>query len=104
MQKQGKIPEFINMSQGLGKGWLEKYETDLDKDYIITRFKKHKVPRYYDKKREEKDPEKIAKIKEERKRKALERKHDNTKVRLKSKAIIAEQATKQLPRSLDNGN
>ena len=42
-------PEFIGMSQGIGKTWHTLFKTDTEKDYITTNGYKHKIPRYYDK-------------------------------------------------------
>jgi hypothetical protein len=103
MQRLGKQPELIRMSKGLGKSWYEKYSSDTEKDYIIVRGKKHKTPRYYDKLLEEKDPEKLKKVKERREEIAKEN-PENRKVRRKAKAIIARQSLDKLPRGLDNGN
>lgn len=103
MLRQGKQPEFIRMSKGIGLQWFTKFKSDTNKDYICSNGKKHKIPRYYDKKREESDPQFIEKIKEARKQKAKELRKDNTKVRRKSKDIIIKQSATKLPRGYDNG-
>ena len=49
-------PEFVIMSRGskkrgtggLGKGWLEKYKDDTNKDFITIDGSKHPLPKYYD--------------------------------------------------------
>lgn len=106
-QETGEIlkvtPEFITMSQGIGKKWLEKYYTDTDKDYLNVNGMKNKVPRYYDKQREKRDPESLKVIKEKRAEEAIKRNKENTKSRLEAKAKVREAQSKMLKRSLENG-
>jgi hypothetical protein len=97
---QGKIPEFIMMSKGIGEKWLEKYHTDTDKDYVTVNYVKHKVPRYYDKKREERDPESLERIKIKRKEKAKEIKEKTDASELISRDTIKKRQIKQLKRTL----
>ena len=62
--------EYTTMSRrpGIGKGWLEKYESDMyPKDYITIKGKKMRPPRYYDKQIEISKPEMYKEIKEKRK-------------------------------------
>ena len=62
----GKHPEFIRMSKGIGKTWYEKYKTDTLKDYLHVNRRKHKIPRYYDKQLEKENPEKFDEIRQKR--------------------------------------
>jgi hypothetical protein len=67
----GKLPEFIRMSKGLGKEWYKKYKSDTYKDYLYTGKIKQKIPRYYDKQLEKENPEKLQQIKEKRREAAI---------------------------------
>lgn len=104
MRRKGIQPEFIRMSKGLGKNWLEKYRSDTDKDYIVSRNRKQKIPRYYDKENDKHNPEKHRKIKEVRVQKAKERSLKTTKSELKSREIINKQNVNLLKRGYDNGS
>lgn len=53
----GRKHEFITMSKGIGRGWLEKYSSDLDRGYVQTAKKKVRLPRYYRQKKGEAEPE-----------------------------------------------
>lgn len=42
-------PEFAAMSKGIGKGWFEKYKTDVfPHDNVVMHGRKYRPPRYYD--------------------------------------------------------
>lgn len=46
-----RVPEFNHMSlkPGIGRAWLEKYQTDVfPRDYVVIRGVKTKPPKYYD--------------------------------------------------------
>lgn len=45
--RDGRAPVFACMSNGIGKGWFEKYHSDLDKGYIVFNGRKTRIPRYY---------------------------------------------------------
>ncbi|AXL15082.1 replication initiator protein [Microviridae sp.] len=97
-------PEFITMSKGIGSDWWKKYKHDTDKDYLVIDYdKKVKIPRYYDKKREDDDPESLAKIKELREAKALELDATDTKRRKLARATVKQAQNTMLKRSLDHG-
>lgn len=77
------IPEFQASSQGLGLVHFEQHhETMYRRDSCIVAGKEVPVPKYYDKKLEQINPQLHAEIKEKRKLKALLRKEDNTRERL----------------------
>lgn len=95
---KGKIPEFITMSNGIGKNWHEKYKTDTEKDYITVNYAKHKVPKYYDKQLEKTDPELLNKIKARRIKAAKE--NIKSEQKLKQEATIKKLHIKQLNRTL----
>jgi hypothetical protein len=95
---QHKIPEFITMSNGIGKEWHDKHEQDTHKDYVIVNYAKHKVPRYYDKLLEEKKPLLLEEIKSKRVEAAKETKRTDQENR--SKDVIAKQNLKKLKRKL----
>lgn len=53
----GRAPVFSLMSQGIGKGWFERYACDLDRGYITFDGRKVRIPRYYKEKKGDLDPE-----------------------------------------------
>ena len=94
----GKIPEFITMSNGIGKEWHDKYEKDTHKDYVHVNYAKHKIPRYYDKLMDTKDPDRLEAIKEKRIIAAQE--NVKTRAQLKSEDIIMKNNIKRLDRNI----
>lgn len=63
----GRLPEYSTMSKGIGRKWFEQFQQDLyPNDYAVSRGHKVKVPRYYDKLLEEKEPLTFQKIKAQR--------------------------------------
>lgn len=57
-----KLPEFMTCSlrPAIGKTWLEQFKTDVyPHDYVVTRGKERKVPKYYDKQLDELELEQI---------------------------------------------
>lgn len=93
------MPEFLLMSKGVGLDWWLKYGSDTDKDYLVVdRDKKVKVPRYYDKQREKKDPESLVEIKAERERQAKERVIDN----LGGREVVKSAQVKMLKRGYES--
>jgi hypothetical protein len=95
---QNKIPEYITMSNGIGKEWHKRHITDTHKDYITVNYMKAKIPRYYDKLMEEKDPERLEAIKE--KRIAVAKELERSDQENKQAATIKENQIKRLNRSL----
>lgn len=62
-----KTPEFNVCSNGLGKGWIEKYWKDVARnDHVIYKGKECPVPRYYAKWLEKNQPEAYAKMQTKR--------------------------------------
>jgi hypothetical protein len=97
---ENKLPEFIRMSQGIGKTWYEKYKSDTYKDYVYVGKQKHKIPRYYDKQLEKEDINRYEKTKEERKLKAIELENNPNKPTNLQRDIVKKQKLKLLTRSL----
>lgn len=81
-------PEYTQMSlkPAIGKTWYAEYKNDCyPSDFITTKGKKFRVPKYYDKLLEQEEPGKLADLKHKRKLKAWERNADNTPARLAAK-------------------
>lgn len=50
---RGRLPEFSTQSKGIGRGWYEKYKSDVDmNDSVVMRGREMKPPQYYDRLRE----------------------------------------------------
>lgn len=65
---RGRVPEFMHCSKGIAKGWFEKYGKQVfPSDWVISRGRKAKPPRYFDKQLEKSNPELLEAIKEARK-------------------------------------
>jgi len=89
------LPEFNQMSRrpGIGKAWWDDFHTDVyPQDVVITRNRKSKPPRYYDKLLEKLKPIEMEAIKREREQKAKEKADDNTPARLLVKETVARAA------------
>lgn len=96
--------EFLTMSKGIGLDWWRRYKVDTDKDYLVVDFDKTvRIPRYYDKQREQTDPQSLEVLKQERERRAVEyQKTDDWKRRL-ARAKVKDRQNKYLKRNYDNG-
>lgn len=96
------LPEFLIMSKGIGLDWWKRYGQDTDKDYLIVDFTKRvKVPRYYDKQREKKDPDSLEAIKQQREIRAKEKQKDDTPERRMARDIVKRTQNDMLERGLD---
>lgn len=96
------IPEFQAGSQKLGLAHFEQhFEQMYKRDSCIVQGKEVPIPKYYDKKLEQIDPELLADIKEKRKAKALLRKADTTYERLKVREEIKLAQVNLLKRDLE---
>lgn len=113
-EKSGQIwtvrPEYVTMSRGskklksggIGKGWFEKYSSDVyPSDFIIMEGKKMKPPKYYDRCLEEEAPEEYRKIRWSRITNAKLHAADNTSSRHRVRETVQEARLKRLPRSLE---
>jgi hypothetical protein len=64
----GRAAEFNLCSQGLGKGWIEKYWKDVFRhDHVVYKGKECPVPRYYTRWLQTQYPEIFEKLAEKRK-------------------------------------
>lgn len=91
-------PEFVTMSRrpGIGKGWLEKYGSDvLSYDEVIINGKPCKPPKYYDRCFEKTDIERITYLKAKRKAAALANPERTDIDRLYAAETIKEQTVKK---------
>lgn len=93
--------EFCLMSRrpGIGAGWIEKFKTDTDKDFITIRGKKMSLPKYYDdqleKMLEDMDDRKLKRFKARNKK-------DQTYERLAVREKVTEAKIKQLSRNYED--
>lgn len=94
-------PEFCLMSRGsgrpgdsptwrygIGRGWLEKYKSDTDKDFVTVERQKYKLPKYYDSALTEADEIAMEKRKARRRKEAEKRAEDNTMERLAQREAV----------------
>lgn len=73
---QGRQPEFCDMSRrpGIGRGWLEKFTSDVyPRDHVVVNGVKCKPPRYYDGVFEIMDPKVFNRIRGSRVRRGRDR-------------------------------
>ena len=98
-------PEYTTMSRrpGLGKGWFEKYKSDVyPDDFVILNGKKMKPPKYYDRQYEIDDPKLFQKTKSSRVSKSRQHVDNNTPDRLKIRESVQLSRLCLLPRPLDS--
>lgn len=98
------LPEFTTQSNqpGIGKPWLEKYNTEIyNYDECVLNGKKSLIPLYYDRQIEITDPELHFSTKLKRKRNRLKNRANNTSNRLRIRETVQLAKLKQLKRGLD---
>lgn len=98
-----KRKEYVTMSKGIGKGWFEKYKSDVyPSDFIVLRGKRLRVPKYYDVQLEKLYPEEFKRIKARRKDAASVHVENNSSDRLRVREEVQERRIKQLKRNYEN--
>ena len=96
-----RVPEYNRISNGVGKGWFEKYKSDAyPSDFLIVNGHKVKPPKYFDMLLEQEDPELFAEIKAKRQELAVFS-QDNSDFRLHQREICAKSKLKNYSRSLE---
>lgn len=99
-----RLPEYNDMSRGrpIGRGWRDRFRSDLEKDFITLRGVKMKPPKYYDRCLEREDPERLEHIKSVRKDNALKHMDNNTPERLRVRETLQKRRFNKLKRGLEN--
>lgn len=100
-----KTPEYNHMSlkPGIGKTFLEKYETDIyPNDYVIVNGTKVKPPKYYNKIIEKNKPQMYEEIKYLREIEGRAKYEDNTERRLNDKEIVTKARIRNLKRNMQD--
>lgn len=99
-----QLPEEYNcmsLKPGIGKTWMQKFESDLyTYDYLIVNGVKTKIPRYYDKIFQDKEPDRYEEIQYEREKQARKYIQDQTPERLAVKETVAKARTQSLKRKI----
>lgn len=96
-------PEYSRMSlnPAIAKRWIQEFSSDVyPNDFVISKTRQAKPPRYYDKWYEEKDERGFENIKETRRALANLRQDDNTPQRLRVKEDIAKALLQRKARTL----
>jgi len=96
-----RTPEYTTMSRrpGIGKGWFDKYSSDVyPDDFVVMNQKKMRPPRYYDNQFEVTNPSLHSEIKAERELKASKQVDNNTPERLIVREKVQLSKLKQLTR------
>ena len=111
---EGREPEFALMSRNpaIGKGWIDKYMTDVyPKDYFHIEGKRQKPNRYYDSRLAKKKPKMFEEVKRKREKYAEENgPGDNFQQakafthRLQGKEKHKKSITARLERKIENGS
>jgi hypothetical protein len=101
-------PEYATMSRrpGIGQSWFQKYQKDVyPADEVISRNRKMKPPKYYDRLLEKQNPKLLEEIKEKREldSQSIERLKSRQPKRLKAHEKITSQKINQLQRSYEHG-
>lgn len=87
---------------GIGKQWLEKWETDVyPNDYVVINGYETRPPKYYDKLMNRKNSEIMEEIKMNREMNGRKNYEDNTDERLKAKEAVAKAKVNQLKRKMN---
>lgn len=97
-------PEYTTMSRrpGVGKGWLEKYRTDVfPSDFIVLGGRKMRPPKFYDRQFEADFPSDYEKLRKKRVRKGKKRGSDNTPERLRVREKVQEKRVSILKRECE---
>lgn len=95
------VPEYINMSlkPAIGATFYEKFAKEIHgQDSVLIKGAKRKVPRYYDKKLSEENPDRLEELKFLRAEKAKTRAADSTDDRLAVREQFKIERTKGLQR------
>ena len=93
-------PEFAFMSNGIGKAWMEKYQSDVyPSDEVICRDRRMRPPRYFDKLLEQSDPDLLEELKSDRCKDARKFAADNTVDRRRDRETVQLARLEFLPRS-----
>lgn len=94
--------EYLAASQGLGLRHFEDfYEQMYLRDSVIVKGKQAPIPAYYDRKLEQVNAQWLANLKEDRKKRAEQRKEDNTPERLAVRHEIKKAQVNLLKRDLE---
>lgn len=99
-----KKPEYATMSRnpGIGKGWFEKYKSDVyPDDFIVIRGQKLRVPKFYDNQLEILSPDEYARIRAKRQNDMKYHKEDNTHERLEVREFIMHERLSMLKRGYE---
>lgn len=102
-----KLPEYTAMSNGIGKGWFQKWSKDVfPSDFVVHEGRKHRVPRYYANLYEMSTvhPRQLStsltSIKGARKRGAVKHEDDNSDRRLKDRETVLNARVSRLKKEL----
>lgn len=101
---EGRRPEYVTMSRrpGIGKGWLEKFKSDVfPGDFVVIRGKKMKPPKFYNSQYELLEPGEYAKLKARREVAGSKHSDNNTHDRLIVRKKIQLERFKKLKRSYE---
>lgn len=100
-----KKEEYITMSrrEGIGKGWFEKYHSDIYPEGILNRKGfECKPPKYYDDKFEILDPKEYEKLKKRRKNQIEDLTEQERRTKVKSIGKINQGRLENKPRAFEN--
>lgn len=104
-EQEGIEPEFVRMSRrpGIGSRFYDEFKSDLyPHGYAVIRGGiKSNIPRFFNNKYEQENPEDMKRIKAERKEKMGEKWRDNTPDRLRTRERVKKAQIKSLKRRLE---
>lgn len=95
-------PEYLAVSNGVGFRHFEKHHEQMYlRDSCVIEGKQTPVPKYYDRKLEQINPQRLEEVKKARKKRALKRKQDSTPERLRVREECKIAQIKSLRRELE---
>ena len=101
---RGRKPEYCTSSQGIGRGWYDKFKSDLyPSDFVVIDGKKQVIPQYFDRLFERENPKEFQKLKALRRQKAIDN-PDSSYRRLDDRWICLKSRIKTLSRSMENAD
>lgn len=101
IERVNRLPEYSTGSNGLGKGWFEKFHNDVYPDgFVIVNGVQARPPRYYDKQMEKLDKDIVDVLRKARRDYSRDHAEDSTPERLEVREAVQKARLDLYPRTL----